>query len=144
MLVKVATDQICGSSHNWLWQYPSTAQGCLDLVTANPSCDNTYFSWADAGDKNCLCVPPSTDCMSVLESHPDGVSTWKYSPGMPCYFPTDDCLRAVQESASNAIMLGEDWRENEPQRWPSTVKKLFPTELHPVHYTWSSNIPFPQ
>ena len=45
-------------------------------MTANPSCDNTYFSWADTGDNNCMCVPPGTDCMSILEDHIEGVSTW--------------------------------------------------------------------
>ena len=75
MVARIADGKRCDNGL-WLWEYPSTAQGCLDLVTVDSRCDNTYFSWADASDHNCWCVTPGTDCQSSLVDH-SFVSTWR-------------------------------------------------------------------
>ena len=64
----------------WLDQYPSTAQGCLLLVIADSRCDDTYFTWAEYGDKNCFCVSPGDDCPNNLYRWPvPNSASWEFA-----------------------------------------------------------------
>ena len=84
----------CAEQH-WLNQHPSTAEGCMALVLADPSCSHRFFNYAAHGDKNCGCVERGRTCTSLVTATRANFYIISSVSGMRCMHACVACVARV-------------------------------------------------